>query len=335
MSSITPASTGNDAALPGVNRPAMELLRDLRADADCLRLVEQRMPNGCRVIDAGIATRGGIELGRRIAEICMGGMGSIRLGGDGNHTRWPLSLSVHSTNPVIACLGCQYAGWSLSHGKGKEAFHALGSGPGRALAGKEELFAELGYRDSGESTCLVLEVDRFPPAGLTEKIAADCGVAIASLTLILTPTLSLAGTTQVVSRVLEVALHKAHTLGFPLEQIIDGAGSAPLPPPAHDFVSGMGRTNDAILYGGHVHLFVSGTDDEARDLAMQLPSATSRDYGKPFAEVFRDYNHDFFEIDPLLFSPARVTVSCLDTGRTFESGAFDPEILDRSFGAAQ
>ena len=31
----------------------------------------------------------------------------------------------------------------------------------------------------------------------------------------------------------------------------------------------MGRTNDAIIYGGHVHLFVSGPDDEARI----LPSA--------------------------------------------------------------
>ncbi len=335
MSSVTSAAGGAVLTQPGVNQAALKLLDDLRADADRLRMLEHSMPNGCRVIDTGMDARGGIELGRRVAEICMGGMGRVSLGANGNITRWPLSLGVHSTNPVIACLGSQYAGWSLSHGEGKEAFHALGSGPGRALACKETLFGELGYRDSGDSTCLVLEVDRFPPAALTEKIAADCGVDIARLTLILTPTLSLAGTTQVVSRVLEVAMHKAHTLGFPLEQIIDGAGSAPLPPPAHDFVDGMGRTNDAILYGGHVHLFVTGSDDDARELAMQLPSGTSRDYGKPFAEVFSHYNHDFFEIDPMLFSPASVMVSCLDTGRSFEAGATDPLVLDRSFGIVQ
>jgi len=262
----------------------------------------------------------------------MGGLGHVRFNAAGRIKRWPLSLDVYSNNPVLACLGSQYAGWSLSHGKGKEAFHALGSGPGRALAGKEELFGELGYRDSGDSTCLVLEVDGTPPLELTEKIARDCAIDIDRLTLILTPNRSLAGTTQVVARVLEVALHKAHALGFPLHDIVDGSGTAPLSPPSPDFVTGMGRTNDAILYGGHVQLYVTGSDDAARDLAERLPSSASRDYGKPFAEVFKAYKYDFFEIDPMLFSPAQVTVSCLESGNSFHAGALDEQILNHSFG---
>lgn len=320
---------------PGVNNLSLPLLYALRCIAGQLRIVEQRLPNGCQVIDAGIDTPGGLEAGRRIAEICMGGLGYVAFNADGNIKRWPLSLNVRSSNPVLACLGSQYAGWSLAHGEGKEAFHALGSGPGRVLAGKEELFGELGYSDTSDSTCLVLEVDRFPPLELTEKIARDCGVDVDRLTLILTPNHSLAGTTQVVARVLEVALHKAHALGFPLHNIIDGSGSAPLSPPSPDFVTGMGRTNDAILYGGHVQLYVNGSDDDARDLAEHLPSGSSRDYGKPFAEVFREYNFDFFEIDPMLFSPAQVTVSCLESGNTFHAGAIDEQMLDRSFGAAK
>jgi methenyltetrahydromethanopterin cyclohydrolase len=235
---------------------------------------------------------------------------------------------------VLSCLGSQYAGWSLSHGEGKDAFHALGSGPGRALAVKEPLFQELGFRDRADTACLVLEVDRLPPQALVDKIAADCGVSTESLTLILTPTRSLAGAVQVCARVLEVALHKVHELGFPLRDIVDGAGSAPLPPPAPDFVQAMGRTNDAILFGGKVQLYVRGDDGAAQDLAERLPSSTSRDYGRPFAEVFRKFGFDFFKIDPLLFSPAQVVVSSLDSGHSFHAGRINAELLAASFGTA-
>ena len=54
------------------------------------------------------------------------------------------------------------------------------------------------------------------------------------------PTQSLAGGVQVVGRVLEVALHKAHELHFPLENIVDGIATAPLSPPHPDFVTGHG-----------------------------------------------------------------------------------------------
>jgi methenyltetrahydromethanopterin cyclohydrolase len=263
----------------------------------------------------------------------MGGLGHVSLQAGNAGVHWPWQMSVHSADPVLACLGSQYAGWSLAHGEGKGAFHALGSGPGRAAAGREELFSELAYRDLADSVCLVLEVDRKPPAELVAKIARQCGVAPQQVTLVLTPTRSLAGAVQIVSRVLEVALHKAHALGFPLHHVVDGAGAAPLPPPAADFLTAMGRTNDAILFGGQVQLFVDCGDEEAQHLAMNLPSSASKDYGRPFAEVFRDVAHDFYKIDPNLFAPAVVTVTVLGSGRTFRAGAVNEALLDQSFGS--
>ena len=233
---------------------------------------------------------------------------------------------------MLACLGSQYAGWSLSHGEGKGAFHALGSGPGRAAACREDLFSELSYRDLAETVCVVLEVDKMPPVEIAEKIARACGVAPDQVTLILTPTRSLAGSLQIVARVLEVALHKAHTLGFPLHHLVDGAGAAPLPPPAADFLTAMGRTNDAILFGGRVQLFVDCEDGEAEHLATNLPSNVSRDYGKPFARVFKDAQYDFYRIDPHLFAPAAVAVTALKSGNTFHAGAIDEKLLEASFG---
>lgn len=303
------------------------LVEKLVADADWLRLGISRLSNGVRIVDAGIAVRGGIEAGRRIAEICLGGLGRVSVGSSGRFPRWGTTLTVGTADPVLACLASQYAGWSLAEGD----FFALGSGPARALWAKEALFAELGYRDRASSGVLVLEVDGAPPESLAAHIAAECGIAPEALTLILTPTRSLAGTVQVVARVLEVALHKAHALHFPLDRIVDGIGSAPLPPPAPDFVSAMGRTNDATLYGGDVQLYVEGPESDARDLAAKLPSSTSRDYGRTFGEIFSAYKGDFYAMDPMLFSPARVTVTALESGRSFTNGAFDEEVLERSF----
>ena len=321
------------AGWPGVGNIAAPLVAGLVRDAALLRLGIERLDGGCTLVDAGIKAPGGLEAGRRIAEICLGGLGRVQLQTGSPFARWPLGLAVHTANPVLACLGSQYAGWSLAHGEGKGSFHALGSGPGRALAAKEELFAEFAYRDRAESACLVLEVDKRPPPEIIDKVVRDCGIRPENLTLILTPTRSLAGTVQIVARVLEVALHKAHTLGFPLEHVVDGMGSAPLPPPAPDFLTAMGRTNDAILFGGDVHLFVSGDEAAAEGLAQTLSCTNSRDYGKPFAAIFKACKFDFYQIDPQLFAPARVAVTALDSGRTFHAGRFAEDLLDASFGS--
>jgi len=138
---------------------------------------------------------------------------------------------------------------------------------------------------------------------------------------------------QVVGRVLEVALHKAHELHFPLENIVDGIATAPLSPPHPDFVKAMGRTNDAIIYAGRAHLFVKGSAAAAKDLAEKLPSFNSRDYGQPFADIFKAYEYDFYKVDGSLFSPAEALVTAVETGETFRAGQINEELLNKSFGA--
>jgi methenyltetrahydromethanopterin cyclohydrolase len=318
---------------PSLAVRAERLARELLADAAPLRIAVRRTANGATLVDAGIAVSGSLEAGRRIAELCMGGVGWVAFSTETRFPGVPFRVEARSADPVLACLLSQYAGWSLAHGEGKGVWRAMASGPGRARAAKEALFAELDFRDlEAESAWFVLETDREPPEALIEKVAADCGLPVEKLGFVLTPTTSLAGTVQIVARVLEVALHKAHALGFPLECIVDGLGSAPLPPPSPDFLVAMGRTNDAVLFGGEVQLFVSGLEDQAAALAEKLPSSSSRDYGRPFAELFAAAGHDFYKIDSMLFSPARVTVTALETGRSFTAGRLAPDLLARSFG---
>jgi methenyltetrahydromethanopterin cyclohydrolase len=310
-----------------VNKLARPLVERLIADAARLRVAVSKSACGAVIVDAGISAKGGIEAGRLIGEICLGGLGTVTLGPGSAELASPFSITVSSTDPVIACLGSQYAGWSLQEG----SFFALGSGPARALWAGEELYKDLGYKDEAEPATIVVETGEVPPDALLARIAQDCGVAPQNLTVILTPTTTLAGSVQVVARSLEVALHKAHELGFALEHVIDGIATAPLPPPAGNFVMAMGRTNDAILYGGTVHLFVAGPDDAAKALADKLPSTASKDHGRPFADVFMEYGGDFYQIDPHLFSPGLVQVTAVESGASFRRGRLSPEILAKSF----
>lgn len=326
MTDAHPPLTGSPLSVNGLARPLVERLL---ASADALALHVARDASGACIVDAGIETRGSVAAGLLIGEICMGGLGQVGLRAGGLEG-WPTWIEVRSSQPVLACLASQYAGWSLAASKeetGGKKFFSLGSGPARALAAKEPLFAELGYRDRADAGVLVLEVDRTPPKVVVDKLLRDCGLQPQSLTLILTPTTSLAGTTQVVARVLEVALHKAHELGYALGNIVDGMASAPLPAPSPDGVIAMGRTNDAILYGGRVHLTVRGDDTAARQLALQLPSSNSRDYGRSFADIFKEVEYDFYKIDGALFAPAEVWVSNLDSGNTWHAGALNMALL--------
>jgi methenyltetrahydromethanopterin cyclohydrolase len=313
---------------PSVNALAGVLVDDLVLRADSLRCAVTTGEAGERRIDLGANVPGGLEAGRRLGEICMGGLGTVSITSASGLERWPLGVVVHSSNPVVACLGSQYAGWTITDDNG---FFALGSGPARALSRVEDLYAELGYADTHYTGTLVIEGDNAPPSAVAEKVASACGIKPSDLTVLYAPTGSLAGTVQIAARVLEVSLHKAHSLHFDLNNIVDGYGVAPIAPPIPDFVKAMGRTNDAIIYGGRIQLFVRGGDAEAEKLAQQLPSNTCSIYGKPFAEIFAAVNGDFYKIDASLFSPALVTVSNLDTGSSFHAGQLAPDIVDASF----
>jgi methenyltetrahydromethanopterin cyclohydrolase len=315
-------------ATASVNLLAGEIVDRLAAGAKRYRVAVSRGSLGELLIDAGAKVTGGLEAGLLLTEICMGGLGSITLSPAPGVAKWPFWLTVSSNDPVVACLASQYAGWSLNH----EKFFALGSGPGRAQARVEPLFKELSYADKANRVTIVLESGSPPPPEVVTKVATATGVDPKNVAFVYAPTQSLAGSVQVVGRVLEVALHKAHELHFPLENIVDGIAAAPLSPPHPDFIRAMGRTNDAIIYAGRAHLFVKGSADAARELAEKLPSSNSRDYGRPFAEIFKAYKGDFYKIDGSLFSPAEALVTAVETGETFRAGAINEKLLDASFG---
>jgi methenyltetrahydromethanopterin cyclohydrolase len=298
------------------------------AAAEALR-VEVASPSAqARIIDCGIHAPGGLEAGRLLAEICLAGLATVSLV-PGDRDVWPgPAVQVYTDAPIAACLAAQYAGWQLQG----EKFFALGSGPMRAAAGREALFAKIGHQEKASHAIGVLETRRPPPLAVVTELAAKCGLPPSHLTLLLAPTASLAGTVQVVARSLETALHKLVELGFDPRRVQSGFGVAPLPPIAKDDLAAIGRTNDAILYGSEVTLWVRGDDESLQVVGPKVPSCASPDYGQTFAEIFERYERDFYRIDPHLFSPAVVTLVNLDSGRRFRFGHTLPRVIHASFG---
>jgi methenyltetrahydromethanopterin cyclohydrolase len=99
-----------------------------------------------------------------------------------------------------------------------------------------------------------------------------------------------------------------------------------------EFEVAMARTNDAILYGGTVYYTVEYDDDEAlKKILQQAPSKASKDYGKPFLQIFREADRDFYKIDHNLFAPAVLIINNVKTGQTFQAGQKNIEALKKSF----
>jgi methenyltetrahydromethanopterin cyclohydrolase len=288
-----------------------------------------RTISDAQVIDLGVNERGSLTDGITLARICMADLADVRMV-PGQVTDKPLPLvTVNVRQPVAACMASQYAGWQISVNK----YFAMGSGPFRAIYGREKLYDDIGCRETSDVAVGVLETSKLPDAAVIEWIAGKLDMQPSQIILLCARTASLAGGVQIAARSVETAMHKLHELDFDLHRVVSGYGSAPLPPVAKDDMAAIGRTNDAVLYGAQVSLFVTGDDDTLRDAGEKLPSSASRDYGKPFGEIFAGYDHDFYKIDPMLFSPAEVMLHNIDTGRVHHFGKVDHDILARSFFA--
>jgi methenyltetrahydromethanopterin cyclohydrolase len=325
MDTMTTMDTGTTTLR--MNELAKEIADHLEENAARFRVRVHRLPSGARVNDAGVEVEGGYDAGLALAEICMGGLGNVgyvpvQVGA----VSWP-GVTVWTDHPAVACMASQYAGWAVSVDK----FFAMGSGPIRAHARVErELFEKLGYEEEAEHGVLVLEGRTLPTDAVAAWVAQKAHLEPSQLTFVIAPTASLAGGVQISARILETGLHKMETLGFDVRRIVSAIGTAPIPPVAKNDLRAIGRTNDSILYGGQARYTVRAGDGELEALAPQVPASGSRDYGTPFYDTFQRYDGDFYKIDPLLFSPAQVSLTSTESGRTFQAGHLNPEVLTAS-----
>jgi methenyltetrahydromethanopterin cyclohydrolase len=313
-----------------INQMAWSLAEKLQKKPEFYGVQISKSTAGATIIDAGVKAPGGFQAGKLFTELCLGGAGKAQLGfRDYGEITFP-TITVSSDHPAIAMLGSQFAGWRIKEGDNI----AIGSGPVRALALKpKDVFEEIGYKDVSDKAVMTLESNCIPSDMLIEKVTTASNVKPENLVVVVAPTASIAGLTQVAGRVVEVGIHKLRTLGLKPTSIKYACGFAPIPPMGQDFEVAMARTNDAILYGGTVYCTVE-SDDEAslQKIVEKAPSKMSKDYGKPFLQIFQEADRDFYKIDHNLFAPATIIVNNAKTGNVFKAGGINSKVLEESLG---
>lgn len=322
-----------------LNLSALSLVKQLCNEAIKYGVTVEKTPSGTTIVDAGVNAKGGFLAGKLVTEICLGGYGQAKiLPAQFGDVVLP-SIYVQTDYPAIATLASQFAGWRIKVGK----YSAIGSGPARALSLKpKELYEKLEYQEDSDVAVLVLETNKKPPEELIQKVSKQCKVTPENIFLVLVSTSCLAGSTQVSGRIVETGLHKLEKVGLDPKVVQYAWGYAPIIPLHPRFDEAMGRTNDAILYGGTAYYIVDyESDDELEKIVRLAPSSASRmiqeakELAKKsprFLDIFKEAGFDFYEIDPNIFAPAIVVVNNMRTGKIFRAGTLDVDTLKGSFG---
>jgi methenyltetrahydromethanopterin cyclohydrolase len=317
-----------------VNLEAKKTVDQMIENAEELNVAVSKLENGSTVIDCGVNVSGSFKAGELYTKICLGGLAEVGISipGDLSENFAIPSVKIKTDFPAISTLGAQKAGWSVSVGD----FFALGSGPARALALKPaETYKDIGYKDDdADIAILTLEADQLPGEDVADSIASDCGVPAENVYLLVAPTSSLVGSIQIAGRVVENGTYKMlEFLKFDVNKIKHAAGIAPIAPVDPDGLKAMGKTNDAVLFGGRTYYYIESEEgDDIKTLAEQLPSSSSDGYGKPFYDVFKEAEFDFYKIDKGMFAPAEVVINVLRIGNMFRAGEVNVELLMKSFG---
>jgi methenyltetrahydromethanopterin cyclohydrolase len=308
-----------------VNREAAVIAAAMAGDAERLGVSVSKLAGGTPVIDIGLRAPGGLLAGLHTANLSLGGMGQVSptiLAYDGFSLP---GVVISVDRPEIGCMASQYAGWGIR----KPDFFAIGSGPARARARVEPLFAQLDYQDDAEVAVLILEGQTTPDERMAEYIARKCRLDPSALTLILAPAACVGGLVQLSARAVATGMHKMFKLGFDVRKVLHGQGVCPVAPPVPDEDLASAHANDCVLYGARVHYTVRAEDDELARLIDLIPSSASPDYGTPCYELFQRYG-SFYDVDPMLFCPSEVTLSNLASGRVFRAGRPNPQVLERA-----
>jgi methenyltetrahydromethanopterin cyclohydrolase len=322
-----------------LNKTAQVLFQKLCDEASKYGVTVEYSESGATLVDAGIKAEGGFLAGQIITEICLGGYGNANI--------FPVqygdlilpSVYVQTDHPALSLLGSQFAGWQI---KG-ENFSAIASGPARALALKPKaLYEKLNYKEESEVAILVLETESIPSDAVIQEIATKCRVLPKNLFIVMFSTTSLAGATQVSGRIVETGLHKLERLELNPLIVKHAWGYAPIVPVHPSSGEAMGRSNDAILYGGVTNYTVDYEDEvELEKIAKQAPSSASKMLQEArqlaaknpkFLDIFKEAGFDFYKVDPNIFAPAVVSLTNKRTGKTFKAGAVDFDVMKSSLG---
>jgi methenyltetrahydromethanopterin cyclohydrolase len=322
--------------LLSVNALAMERVRLMLDNPSKYGVEVSVLPSGATVLDMGVNVKGSWLAALEYVRVVTGGLTEVSYSSRELAGKAVPVINVFMDEPVISCVGCHIAGFRVKAGE----YSPIGSGPARAIKGRDHYFSDaptMTYRDSSEEAVLAFQMDSLPDDSIAQAVAADCEVSARNVYLLVAPTKSLVGTVQVAARIIELSVSKMIRRGYGIDTIVSAWGNAPIPPLTEDPLEAMGRSNDAMLYGGTAAFTVKTSDEYIERFLPVLTSSASKRYGAPFAGIFKEAGYDFFEVnnqDPYYNSPAYLLINNLESGRMFAAGQVNDEVLVKSFDLA-
>ena len=302
------------------------LVDGLARDAWSLGVEVSRGERGETVVDCGVGAPGSWEAGRRVVEIAHGGLGIARIGLK-DVAGWLLpEIVVESCRPTISAYGLQV---SMPLSEVDSAIRVSGPIGARCAEGR----IALGQEEATELAwgVAVVESDRLPTADVVDALAERSGLAPSALTLLVAPSGSVVGTTQIAGRINECVLFTLEeSMGIDCTVVTHILGATPIAPAAEAGSCPAVTADDLIHYAGRVVLEVdAGFDRDFETLAERLTFASTSAYGRRFADLLAEAGGVFEAIPGLidLHRPARVTVASGASGSAATAGADDEALL--------
>ncbi len=329
-----------------LNERALLIVEEMISKNEELGIKVSKASCGATIIDCGVNVKGSINAGIYVTRITAGDLIQVHIA-TMNYDDFSLPIIHISTDyPILATMGGQLGDWEVKHGN----YFAIGSGPARALAldrniptavgikreklhkiglvtyTPREIYEKIGYKDYYDKAVIVLESLEIPPNEVLELVSKACHIMPKNLFALIVPTSSIAGAVQIAGRVVEVGIHKLGLLGFDFTKIFFGSGYAPIAPIHSDSIEMMGRTNDAIRYGGVTYYKVDyPNDEELKEFIAKVPPKD----GKSFVSIFKDATYGFYDVDLTAFAPAIITINNVRTGNTFKAGYIKKNLLKK------
>jgi len=308
------------------------LLRSLQQDASSLGIAVSRLPGFPLLIDCGVDMPGSWEAGRRLVEICHGGMAHAWIDTT-EIAGWVLPrIVVDSWLPARSALGLQL---SLPLSEISDAIRV--SGPIRAAfaapsAGKRPL--PLGWRTA------VIESEQRPSLRVARAVAARAGLAVDDLVLIIVPPAGPTGSAQIAGRGNESVLFTLQeSLGIDAACVSHIVGSVPIAP---DFDPQEHGTKPRLLPDDFVHYAGQATmslhvpsEFRVSEIAKRLVFRSCEHHGRLFGDLLAAAGGVFEAIPDLvnLNKIAQITVNDESTGVVARAGRIDSQILLQAWDA--
>lgn len=315
-----------------MNIAAKKIADKMVQDAEKLKVIPSTLSNGTSIIDCGVNAKGSIKGGELFTKVCLGGICDVGISipGDLSDIMAMPAVKVKTDFPALTTLGSQKAGWKIN----VNGYYAIGSGPAQTHKFKDNnIYKITNYIEDSDIAVITLEADKLPDEDIANYIADECGVKPENLTILVAPTSSLVGSIQISGRALETGIYKMYEImNFDVTKITYAAGITPITPVDPDSLKAMGKTNDAIMFGGRAYYYIEPDEGEdLEELAANLPSSASDNYGQSFIELFKEANQDFYKMPKDIFAPAQVIVNDMITGQMFHTGFIDLKRLKKSF----